>query len=78
MSGLGFEVVHSLLFTEDGNSINPDLLKGLEEFREHLGGVLTIPMISAVGTKFDVHEMNPKWIEAAAHSLLRKQESYAH
>ena len=78
LQGLGFEVVHSLLFTEDGNSINPDLLNGLEEFREHLGGVLTIPMISAVGTKFDVHEMNPKWIEAAAHSLLRKQESYAH
>jgi 3-dehydroquinate synthase len=75
---LGFQLVHPALFGQDGASINPELLLGLEEFREHLGGQLTIPMISEIGSKFDVHEMNPVWIEAAAQSLLQKQETYAH
>lgn len=78
LQNLGFDLVHPALFTPDGSSINPELLKGLEEFREHLGGKLTIPMISEIGSKFDVHEMRPQWIEAAALSLLKKQESYAH
>ncbi|MCB0689435.1 MAG: hypothetical protein KDC53_23010 [Saprospiraceae bacterium] len=78
LRALGFDLVHPVLFSEDKTALNPELLRGLEEFREHLGGVLTIPMISAIGSKFDVHEMNPKWIERAALSLLRKQESYAH
>lgn len=74
----GFNLVHPLLFNQDGTAVNPDLIQGLEEFREHLGGQLTIPMISEIGSKFDVHEMNPLWIDAAALSLLQKQELYAH
>ena len=35
-----------------------DLLLGIEEFREHLGGQLTITLISAIGEKYDVHEIN--------------------
>jgi len=50
------------------------LLQGLEEFREHLGGVLTIPMVTAIGTKTDVHEMNTdtlrEVIEAFAYSRV--------
>lgn len=34
------------------------LLGGIEEFREHLGGQLTITLISSVGTKHDVHEID--------------------
>jgi 3-dehydroquinate synthase len=75
---LGFDLVHPALFGPDGREINPALIKGLEEFREHLGGQLTIPMISEIGSKFDVHEMNYLWIEAAARTLLQKQELYAH
>ncbi|MBK8501068.1 MAG: 3-dehydroquinate synthase [Saprospiraceae bacterium] len=74
---LGFRLVHPTVFGQDGVSINPELLKGLEEFREHLGGQLTIPMIKEIGSKFDVHEMNPAWIEAAAQSLLQKKEAHA-
>jgi 3-dehydroquinate synthase len=37
---------------------DPRLIAGLEEFREHLGGQLTIPMIIAPGEKIDVHEVN--------------------
>jgi 3-dehydroquinate synthase len=75
---LGFDLVHPALFGQDGKEINPALIKGLEEFREHLGGHLTIPMISEIGSKFDVHEMNHLLIEAAARTLLQKQELYAH
>lgn len=35
-----------------------ELLKGIEEFREHLGGQLTITLISGIGKKHDVHEID--------------------
>ena len=34
------------------------LLKGIEEFREHLGGQLTITLISGLGIKHDVHTID--------------------
>jgi 3-dehydroquinate synthase len=34
------------------------VLKGLEEFREHLGGELTITLIKGVGRQYDVHEID--------------------
>jgi len=45
------------------------LLRGLEEFREHLGGVLTITQLKAIGQPTDVHEMDAIAIRAAARSL---------
>lgn len=36
----------------------PVILAGLEEFREHLGGKLTITLIPSVGNKVEVHEMD--------------------
>ncbi len=48
---------------------NPDdvseLLKGIEEFREHLGGELTITLITAIGTKKDVHQIEYSKMEEA-------------
>jgi len=41
------------------------VLAGLEEFREHLGGELTITLLREIGRSVEVHEMNsPKIIEA--------------
>lgn len=40
------------------------LLSGLEEFRQHLGGRLTLTMIPEIGRKIDVHEVD--------HSLMLK------
>ena len=34
------------------------ILKGIEEFREHLGGRLTIPTIAAPGTLLELHEID--------------------
>ena len=33
------------------------VLRGLDEFREHLGGLLTILMLRSIGAPFDVHEI---------------------
>lgn len=45
------------------------LLNGLEEFREHLGGKLTITLISGVGKKLDVHEIDREVMRAAIREL---------
>jgi 3-dehydroquinate synthase len=36
------------------------VLRGLEEFREHLGGRLTIMLLRGIGDAFDVHEIRPE------------------
>lgn len=40
----------------------PVVLAGLEEFREHLGGRLTITLVAEIGSKLEVHEMDEKAI----------------
>ncbi len=52
-----------------GPSGRQDMLDGLEEFREHLGGRLTIPMIRAPGERLDVHEMDGPTVKAAFDEL---------
>lgn len=36
----------------------PVVLQGLEEFREHLGGRLTVTLVPKIGEKVEVHEMD--------------------
>ena len=72
---LGFQLFHPVMLDSYG-AVNPLLLKGLEEFREHLGGQLTIPMISDIGVKFDVHEMAEENIQLAIKMLQAKSELY--
>ncbi len=50
----------------------PPLLDGLEEFREHLGGRLTITLIDGVGSAFDVHKLDEALVQEAT-TLLRHQ-----
>ena len=47
-----------------------ELLLGIEEFREHLGGQLTITLIKGIGLKYDVHEINMEIMKKAIN--LRK------
>ena len=42
-----------------------ELLNGIEEFREHLGGELTITLISDIGVKHDVHEIDRQTMKKA-------------
>ncbi|RNC88601.1 MAG: 3-dehydroquinate synthase [Allomuricauda sp.] len=41
------------------------LMLGVEEFREHLGGQLTITLIAGIGKKHDVHEIDAKKMRKA-------------
>jgi len=45
------------------------ILKGLEEFREHLGGQLTIMLLAGIGRGIEVHEMDKDLIVSAAGKL---------
>jgi 3-dehydroquinate synthase len=58
LSKLGLLVDHPALNDTE------ELFKGLEEFRQHLGGRLTVTMLKAVGEPIDVHEIN--------HDLMRQ------
>ena len=45
------------------------ILDGLEEFREHLGGRLTVTLLTAVGTPVDVHQMDADLLRQAVDRL---------
>ncbi len=62
IASLGFQLYHPVLSGEM-------LLKGLEEFREHLGGQLTIMLLKALGEGQEVHEMDQTLILAAVEKL---------
>jgi 3-dehydroquinate synthase len=48
---------------------DPRLLDGLREFREHLGGELTIALIDAIGSGIVVHEMDQGLLRRAVEIL---------
>jgi 3-dehydroquinate synthase len=54
---LNFETYSDYLEKKNGSRF-PYILEGLEEFREHLGGLLTITLLKNIGSRFEVHEMD--------------------
>jgi 3-dehydroquinate synthase len=54
---IGF-ATYSAHLMDNGRSGEPAILEGIEEFREHLGGELTVTLVPQIGTKLEVHEMN--------------------
>jgi 3-dehydroquinate synthase len=54
---LGFRLWHPALEARTANGSYP-LLEGLREFREHLGGELTITLLAEIGRGVEVHEMD--------------------
>ena len=65
---LGFTLFASELLNAD-NAELPAILSGLEEFREHLGGELSITLLSEIGRSLEVHAMDPRPIAAAVQEL---------
>ncbi|HAH98501.1 MAG TPA: 3-dehydroquinate synthase, partial [Verrucomicrobiales bacterium] len=49
------------------------VIKGLDEFREHLGGDLTITLLRELGQGFEVHEMNIPIVVDAIYELRNRQ-----
>ncbi len=62
---LGFSLQHPLLETA-----REDLFAGLEEFRQHLGGRLTVTMLEAVGKPINVHEIDRTIMNEAIDRVL--------
>jgi 3-dehydroquinate synthase len=55
--GLGFELFAAeLTYTNSEGQLL--VMEGLDEFREHLGGELTITLLREIGDGFEVHEMD--------------------
>lgn len=60
----GLPIWHEQLdsVTHDGLSV---VLQGLDEFREHLGGVLTVTLPDGIGRRVEVHQMNTDCLQEA-------------
>ena len=60
--------------TTPGTGGRPALLAGLEEFREHLGGRLTVMLLERIGSGFEVHELDEAVLLEASDLLRRRVE----
>ena len=68
LRAVGLPVWDTLLESVTGSG-EFEILKGLEEFREHLGGTLTITLPQGIGNKLEVHTMDTALILQAAAQL---------
>ena len=66
LSGLGFPLYDEAL------ADTQVLLRGLDEFREHLGGELTIAMLGGVGAPTDIHEIQPAAVRTSTERLAAR------
>ncbi len=71
MKKIGFNLEVPL----DSDAEIKELLKGIEEFREHLGGELTITFISDIGKQVDVHSIDYEVMEQAVRSFILKPQN---
>ena len=69
---LGFAIFHSALTRTDANG-QSFLLKGLDEFREHLGGELTVTLLAGLGTGLEVHTMDASLVSQAIDWLSARE-----
>ena len=76
IEALGFD-----LFANELLNVNSSgdfmILKGLEEFREHLGGQLTITLLQGIGQGIEVHEVNEASVFEAIQELQARHNERA-
>jgi len=66
IKNMGFALTHPLLEVASDDS---PILVGLNEFREHLGGQLTIMLLKQIGRGFEVHDINIETLQRATEYL---------
>ena len=66
IKNFGFRIYHPELS-------NQKIVKGIDEFREHLGGKLTIMLLKNIGEGVEVHELNKQLIKKSI-STLRNED----
>ena len=71
---LGFKLWHPAL---ENRNIEKQLevIIGLREFREHLGGELTITLLADIGVGVEVHEMDDDLVVQSINWLKLRQEN---
>jgi 3-dehydroquinate synthase len=70
---LGFKLYADELLDKDKEG-DLQILSGLEEFREHLGGRLTITLLKEIGQGVEVHKMEAKKIVEAIQKLRKRKK----
>jgi 3-dehydroquinate synthase len=75
LEGLGLALFHPLLAATQQGELA--ILRGLDEFREHLGGRLTVTLLTRIGECQEVSEMDRAGIEQAIDVLERRQARHA-
>lgn len=71
IEALGFELfTNELLHVDKASQLK--VLEGLEDFREHLGGDLTVTLLQGIGRGHEVHAIELKLVIAAIHELQER------
>ncbi len=69
---IGFDITHPLM---DVSLDDSPLIQGLHEFREHLGGKLTIMLLRAIGKGEEVHHLDIALIKKASNWLKQYHQT---
>ncbi|WKK57887.1 3-dehydroquinate synthase [Sphingobacterium sp. BN32] len=70
---LGLPVYHPILSESEGRQ---QLIKGLTEFQEHLGGRLTVVLLEQMGKGKDYHQIDTEYVLQAIDFLSEFQQAY--
>ena len=70
---LGFDLWHSAMLRETADG-SLEIMQGLIEFQEHLGGELTITLLDDIGTGIEVHEINADKMREALYWLRDRNQ----
>jgi 3-dehydroquinate synthase len=70
---LGLPVFASEMMGHDSRG-SWQILSGLDEFREHLGGELTVTLLKKIGVGVEVHEMDEKIVVRVAEELQKRAQ----
>lgn len=73
ISKLGFELTHPQMQIENENS---PLIAGLNEFREHLGGQLTIMLLTSIGEGEEVHALSTELLKKSSEWINKNRMSW--
>jgi 3-dehydroquinate synthase len=70
LAKLGLPLVHPVLTERRGQKLA--VLAGLEDFREHLGGALSVTLLERIGRGCEVTDIDPAGVEAAIQWLVER------
>jgi 3-dehydroquinate synthase len=76
LEALGFDLFANEMLEADSDS-QPALLRGLEDFREHLGGELSLTMLQDIGRPVQIHQVSLPAMLQAIQDLRQRHDRRA-